>query len=268
MRQEINELRTYRQKAEKILDLLATGYRSDFVISKLQQKEPLEDIIEQLGGRSPTVGSLMSGLSSQQCESLAPGGTDGDGQSSTGYVSPGLDETEMYCFKNGSRWTEVPLSDTVIEHLLLLYFCWEYPIFSSLSKRHFARDFNNGKSKYCSTLLVNSILAIGCRFSDQVEARMVPDDVDTAGMQCYLEAERLLSMCRGERSVTLIQSIGLMSTWNASRGDYRKAQFYAAQALRIAVEVGLHQDGDSNEMPDDVREVRNTTFWGTFMLDQ
>jgi hypothetical protein len=268
MRKEIAELQTYHAQSERILSSLASGDQSEFIISKLQQKEPLDRIIDELSVRSPTIASLKSGTSSQQLESRTSDRADGDGQRGTGYVSPGLDENEMYCFENGSRWTELQLSDTVIEHLLLLYFCWEYPNFSSISKRHFVRDFNTGKSNYCSPLLVNSILAVGCRFSDQVEARMALDDIDTAGMQCYLEAERLLSMCRSERSVTTIQSMGLMSTWNASRGDYRKARFYAAQALRMAVEEGLHQDLDSHEIPDDVREVRNTTFWGAFTLDQ
>lgn len=267
MRQEINELRAHYQMSEKIFELLASGDQTNLIISKLQQKEPLGEILEQLGGHSPADASLTAASSSRRRESLRSDET-GVAQSKTEYLSPGLDESEMYCFENGSRWTKLPLGDTVIEHLLLLYFCWEYPIFSGISKRHFAQDFNTGDDRYCSPLLVNAMLAVGCRFSDQVEARMDPNDGDTAGMHCYLEAERLLSICRGERSVTVVQAMSLLSTWNSSRGDYKKAQFYAGQAIRLAVEVGLHLDGDMDEVPDDVREVRNTTFWGAFMLDQ
>ena len=272
MRQEINELRRYRQLSEKVLELLASGDQWGFIISKLQQHEPLLDIIEQLGGCSPAAESIQSGPPSQaRRESAQTDRADRmgiEGQGNLEDVSHDMDETEIYSFKHGSRWTEVPLSGTVIEHLLLLYFCWEYPISSSLSKRHFARDFNTGRGTCCSPLLVNAILAVGCRFSDQVEARTDPDDGDTAGMHCYLEAERLLSLCRGERSVTVVQGMCLMATWNASRGDYKKSRYYAGQAIRMAVEVGLHQDGESSDMPDDMREVRNTTFWGAFMLDQ
>jgi hypothetical protein len=32
--------------------------------------------------------------------------------------------------------------------------------------------------------------------------------------------------------------------------------------------MGLHQDSDSGDMPDDLREVQYTAFWGAFMLDQ
>jgi hypothetical protein len=97
---------------------------------------------------------------------------------------------------------------------------------------------------------------------------MDPEDGDTAGMHCYLEAESLLSLCRGDPSVTVVQGACLMSTWHASRGDYKKARYYAGQAIRMAVETGLHQDSTSTEIPGDTLEVHNTTFWGAFMLDQ
>lgn len=272
MRHEIKELRKRRQLSEKILDLLASGDQSSFIIRKLQLHEPLEDIIEQLDACSPAAGSIQSGPSSQaRRDSAETNRTDWIETEDTVKmegVLHGLDDTGIHSFKQGSRWTEVPLSDTVIEHLLLLYFCWEYPIFSGLSKPHFARDFNAGQGANCSSLLVNGILAVGCLFSDQVEARMDPEDSDSAGMHCYLEAERLLSLCRGEQSVTVVQGMCLMSNWNASRGDYRKARYYAGQAIRTAVEMGLHQESDFSDLPDDTREVRYTAFWGAFMLDQ
>lgn len=33
-------------------------------------------------------------------------------------------------------WTTVTSDTELIEHFLALYFCWEYPIFASLSKEH------------------------------------------------------------------------------------------------------------------------------------
>jgi hypothetical protein len=269
MRQQIFELQRYRRLSEKILAELAIEGRSDLIIHKLRQKERLEDIYEQLSEFSPMVGSLESGHSREWwCESPKLDGSDDEVQAKIRRASPGLDEAEMDSFKHGSRWTDISLSDTVIEPILLLYFCWEYPIFSGISKRHFVKDFNTGQVRYCSSLLVNAILAVGCQFSDQIEARTDTDDSETAGTHCYAEAERLLLMCHNERSVTVIQAMGLMSTWNASRGDYRKARFYAGQSIRMAVEMGLHEERCIDEMSEDIREVRNTTFWGAFMLDQ
>jgi ATP/maltotriose-dependent transcriptional regulator MalT len=87
-------------------------------------------------------------------------------------------------------------------------------------------------------------------------------------MYCYAEAERLLKKCGKERSVTTVQAISLMSTWNASRGDYASARFYAGQSMRMALEEGLHRESGAYEMSEDIRQVHNTAFWGAFMLDQ
>lgn len=272
MRQELNELRRYRKVSEKIFNLIEAGDQSSVIISKLQKRESLESIVEQLGGFSPGAESSQSVPSSYARRESAQ--TDGADSIDLGDdnvmedMSHEPDETGAYSFKEGRRWTEVPLTDTVIEHLLLLYFCWEYPIFSSLSKHHFARDFNTGRMDCCSSLLVNGILAVGCRFSDQLEARADPEDGDTAGLHCYREAERLLSLSRGEQSITVIQGMCLMSTWNSSRGDYKNARYYAGQAIRMAVEMGLHQDNDTSDPRNGMQEARNTTFWGAFMLDQ
>lgn len=268
MRQEITELRRYRELSEKIFEQLAFGDQAGSIIAKLQQHEPLEDIVSQLSGGSPAAESKDS---QTQQESLRNDrtdwiNTDYEGQAED--LSHDMGDTGPWTFKHGSRWTSVPLSDTLIEHLLLLYFCWEYPVFSSLSQRQFAHDFNTGQGPYCTSLLVNGILAVGCRFSDKLEARSEPENGDTAGMHCYLEAERLLSLCRGEQSLAVVQSMCLMSTWNASRGEYGVARYYAGQAMRTAVEMGLHQDSNSSDVPYDMLEVRSTTFWGAFMLDQ
>jgi hypothetical protein len=283
LRQEINELQRYRQVSEQILESLATEDQFDFIIPKLRRKEGLEDILEQLGRRNTDIGDVSFGSPSQmRHEPPGSDGSDDETQNVAEYVSPSLDGTDTDSFQYGGRWTELPLSDTAIEHLLLLYFCWEYPNFSSLSKRHFVKDFNTGPDKsdtgwedynsvqgvYCSPLLVNAILAVGCRFTDQVEGRADPVDNETAGAHCYAEAERLLIIGHKERSVTVVQAISLMSTWNASRGSYGKARFYAGQSIRIAMEMGLHHENSTADMSRDLCEVRNTTFWGAFMLDQ
>jgi hypothetical protein len=63
-------------------------------------------------------------------------------------------------------WTAVTSDNVLTEHLLSIYFCWEYPIFASLC-RHFLTDFRTRQRRYCSSLLVNAVLARGYLFSGQ-----------------------------------------------------------------------------------------------------
>ncbi|RDW66969.1 hypothetical protein BP5796_09718 [Coleophoma crateriformis] len=168
-------------------------------------------------------------------------------------------------------WTNVTDDCAFVEHLLALYFCWEYPTFASLSKEHFLQDFRTGRPKFCSSLLVNSILSLGCRFSTQARARVNPEQSQTAGDHFFAEATRLLNLQEDRHVMTTVQALGLMSIREASCGRTSESVFLAGQAIRIAIEMGLHTDPMQNmdgEVSPEEKAVRAATFWGAFSLDQ
>jgi hypothetical protein len=172
-----------------------------------------------------------------------------------------------------SAWTNVTTNDFLVNHLLALYFCWEYPTFASLSKEHFLLDYNSGAERFCSSLLVNAILAIGARLSDLVEVRMDPDDRHSAGDQFFNEAQRLLSN-EATPTVITIQALNLMSLRQASSGNDGSGWHYARHAMRIALDLDLPGDDPNQEHTSPTgftraeRQVRVATFWGCFALEQ
>ncbi|TGO07803.1 hypothetical protein BTUL_0245g00060 [Botrytis tulipae] len=101
-------------------------------------------------------------------------------------------------------WTNVTSDRQLIDHLIALYFCWEYPTFASLSKEHFLKAYKTGDLNYCSDLLVNAIQAVGCQFSSQAGARADPNDSNTAGDHFFAKTERLLFEEKDHRSLTTI----------------------------------------------------------------
>lgn len=176
-------------------------------------------------------------------------------------------------------WTTVTDDKKVVEHLLALYFCWEYPTFASLSKKHFMDDFRQGIPRYCSPLLVNALLALGCRFSDQPIARADPNDSRTTGDHFFAEAMKLFETEGNHRVLTTIQALGIMSIREASCGRVEEGIYLSGQSIRLAMEMGLHleaEDDDDNDDGDDHRHssedadnaVRQATFWGAFSLDE
>lgn len=174
-------------------------------------------------------------------------------------------------------WTTVTSDKNIVEHLLALYFCWEYPTFASLSKEHFMEDFRLGIPRYCSPLLVNAILALGCRFSDQSIARADPNDNTTTGDHFFAEAVKLFETEGNHRVLTTIQALGVMSIREASCGRIDESIYLSGQSIRLAIEMGLHLDAEDNEddsddLRDDAAEVdeavRQATFWGAFSLDE
>jgi hypothetical protein len=167
-------------------------------------------------------------------------------------------------------WTQVTSDGDLVEHLMALYFCWEYPTFASLSKEHFLNDFRTGRRRHCSSLLVNAILALGCRFSSQAEARVDPNDRNTAGDHFFAEALRLLQSQKNQHNLTTIQALGLMSIREASSGRSTESIYYAGQSVMIAVEMGLHLESVSGggDYASEDHAVKSATFWGAFSLDQ
>ena len=167
-------------------------------------------------------------------------------------------------------WTHVTRDASLIEHLLSLYFCWEYPVFTILSEHYFRNDMRNKRRQYCSPLLVNAILAVACRFSDRPEARTISDDGRTAGDHFFEEAELLLA---GDSTpgLTTLQALGIMSVREASSGRESKGFSLAGQCTRMAIQLGLQlpcAGVDGVAFSPTELEVRAITFWGSFALEQ
>ncbi|KAF7549411.1 hypothetical protein G7Z17_g6398 [Cylindrodendrum hubeiense] len=177
-------------------------------------------------------------------------------------LSP-LSDPEMQA--PSSSWTSITGDNNLVQHLLALYFCWEYPTFASLSKEHFLQDFQEGRHRYCSPILINALLALGCRFSTQPMTRANPNDPYSSGDHFFKESQRLFHQETDHHTLTTIQALGIMSIREASCGRDSESWYYAGQSIRLAIEMGLHRiqdEGDEDELA-----VQAATFWGAFALD-
>lgn len=181
-------------------------------------------------------------------------------------ISYGLEHLENDDSAIPPSWTNVTSHISVVEHLMALYFCWEYPTFASLSKDHFLGDFRSRLPRYCSPLLVNAMLSLGCRFSSIPEAKGDPENPTTSGDHFFTEAKRLLALEKRMTKLTTIQAAALMCIREASCGRDTESFYYCGLTIRLAVEAGLHQEDRTTDEAE--REVRRATFWGAFNLDQ
>lgn len=177
-------------------------------------------------------------------------------------LSP-LEEPERTSQAN--TWTNITSDIDLVQHLLALYFCWEYPTFASFSKEHFLRDYQDDTHRYCSPILVNALLALGCRFSTKSRTREYPNDPNSSGDHFFKESQRLFYEETDHHSLTTIQALGIMSIREASCGRDSESWFYAGQSIRLAIEMGLHRTQAESH---DELAVRSATFWGAFALDQ
>ena len=156
-----------------------------------------------------------------------------------------------------------------------MYFCWHYPYFTTLSKELFYRDFLQGTpSQYCSPILVNAMLALGCHFSSKPAARADPDDSGTTGDHYFAEAKRLIYENEEFANAKLctVQALALMSVREAGCGRENKGWVYSGMSFRMASDLGLNVDAppmnDVSRLSDEDIDARRITFWGCFLFDK
>lgn len=191
------------------------------------------------------------------------------GHTSTLGLVPNEDDASPQTDGFTESWTRVTRDTEFLNHLMELYFCWQHPFYVLFSKECFLHDMARGRSKYCSQLLMNALLACACSFSDRPAARTNPDHPITAGDHFFNEARRLL--IEDERStLTTVQALGLMCIRESGCGRDSAGYQYAGRCIRMAVELGLHLcftgAAGSSLTPTEI-EVRKITFWGCFTLD-
>ncbi|KAF9765697.1 Nitrogen assimilation transcription factor nit-4 [Fusarium sp. DS 682] len=178
-----------------------------------------------------------------------------------------------------TSWTRVTQDTQLITHLINMYFNWHYPYFTTLSKTLFFQDFLRGKAGigrgtvYCSSLLVNAMLALGCHFTSVAGAYGTPGDSRTKGDHFFAEAKRLIvenDEYEKPRLVT-VQALALMSVREAGCAREAKGWVYSGMSFRMAEDIGLNLDVgqlDKERMSDYEIDARRITFWGCYLFDK
>lgn len=241
--------------------------------AELVQGQVLETGIESgISGAGPyespgsaDVGSSSGYLGSSEHEGWQPydrsTNQNSSASPSTGSPSPNGDIPSII-----RSWTRVTDDIEFIRHLLQLYFGWQHSSFPVFSRRKFLEDLISGRQRFCSDLLLNAILSMGCAFSDRPEARTNPRDPLTAGNHFFAEVERLLDLEEGDSKITTIQALAILSVRECGYLRDVKGWMYGSVALR-ALSEPRYRDGRNLELDDPELEVWRVTYWGLFCLD-
>lgn len=174
-------------------------------------------------------------------------------------------------------WTQVTSDPRLVVHLINMYFTWHYTFFTTLSKSLFYRDFLSGKptqgtkrNEYCTSLLVNAILALGCHFTSWGAARANPLNSATTGDHFFKEAKRLILENDEHENARLatVQALALMSVREAGCGREAKGWVYSGMSFRMACDLGLNVDSGSSSRDEQETDARRITVWGCFLFDK
>lgn len=168
-------------------------------------------------------------------------------------------------------WTRAGWDVSFVLHLFDNLVNWDYLPFCLLCKEAFLSDYVNGRNRYCSSALVNAILALACRYLGDNGGGPKPsfDPNSSASESFYTEAESLLlnlrSLHNGLDHIPDIQALGLLALYQVGCGHEAKAQELGEDCLASITDLCLNNPVDGTE-EQHYLVVRATTFCGATTL--
>jgi len=162
-----------------------------------------------------------------------------------------------------SRWTSVPSTPTFLQRLMQTYLLHTWPVFTHFHKGLFLLDLRAGRRRFCSSLLVNVILAAACHVAPELSRRNEYWDPTNYGYLFLAETRRLLELEGGRDRLTTIQALLVLHHTINEQAMDEVSQGYLTQAVDMAKRMGLL--GPLTSPPGaDWRVAREFTAWAVF----
>ena len=161
-----------------------------------------------------------------------------------------------------SQWTLVPTDESLLHQLMHQYFLHQYPFWPFFHKDHFLEDLRIGRRRFCSSLLVNVILADACHGYSRIQYRNEPWNPRNLGYQFLAEAKRLWELELGDKKITTIQAALVMAMTSKMDGIDKVGWLYLSQAIQMAYDLNLFKDIEVKSMK--MRTARQFTAWAVF----
>ncbi|KAF5538341.1 nitrate assimilation regulatory nirA [Fusarium mexicanum] len=163
-----------------------------------------------------------------------------------------------------SKWTTVDVKNDTMRELIRAYFLQEYDWFTFFHKDYFLDDMVNGPNTFCSSLLVNAVLAVGCQCQNDVNEPAEYWNPNSLAYKFLEEARRLwIVEVTHNRSLTTLQAALVLNTIvNMFDMDFLSSAFLV-RSIEIAHELGLFEP-TTYIMNKKLRNSYDLTAWSLF----
>ncbi|KAH8666968.1 hypothetical protein BX600DRAFT_511851 [Xylariales sp. PMI_506] len=162
-----------------------------------------------------------------------------------------------------SRWTTVCKDDVLMRDLIAVFLRCEYQFTAIFQKDYFLEDMISGRKDFCSSLLVNMILAYSCVCYPPFFDRAEHWNPNTLEYQFLAEAKRLWELETAEARITTIQAGILLNVFYNLSGLDVIGQTYRIQAIELAHKLQLF-DGPSPGQSDRISKGSAFTAWALY----
>lgn len=150
-------------------------------------------------------------------------------------------------------WTQTGWTKAHIRHVFDALLTWDCLAFCFLCKDLFLRDYESGSTQFCSSALVNAMLALACRLINETD----DDDILPTGWMgskhFFTEAKALIEDEELSESLPNIQAFGILSLYEIRCGREAEAWELAELFLSKMTELRHETRGKGQEQNDYVK---------------
>ncbi|KAG5657875.1 hypothetical protein KAF25_007908 [Fusarium avenaceum] len=160
-----------------------------------------------------------------------------------------------------SKWTAVEQDDELLRTLLRSYFLHDYANYTCFQKDIFLCAMKDDDHRFCSALLVNSILAQACHSYRGATHRAQFRIPETLGGRFLTEAERLWRLESGRSSLTTLHAAMVLHIIYTVNGRDEVGISYLLQSVQMAQDLQLFT---AEETEGTKRTARVFTAWALY----
>ncbi|PWY96555.1 hypothetical protein BO94DRAFT_561983 [Aspergillus sclerotioniger CBS 115572] len=246
---ELESVRTKVASYESLLrDILAESSR--------QGTSAIEDLIDKHFQASPDVFASLLAARSLSDPQILPRQQPGislhrmhltlAAKTRSNAATNSLVDTPLVQVSNIQLWTDL-VNNTTASHLLSLYFAWENPTWHLVDQEMFVRDLEAGRKKFCSSLLVHTLLFFGCvnatasssyhlgRITDRREEKVL-------GKKLYSALQHLWQSEKDDAGLPTAQSSIMIGLLCCTFGIDRLGTRYIMHGAQLSRDLGLHRE--------------------------
>ncbi|KAL5336038.1 hypothetical protein BJX70DRAFT_390231 [Aspergillus crustosus] len=167
------------------------------------------------------------------------------------------------------HWTSLVDNDAA-SHLLSLYFTWENPTWQLIDPDLFVHDMEHGRTRFCSSLLVHTLLFFGCSFSFNLNRITDRREEKVLGEKLYAAIQRLWSQERDSTDVPTMQSSILIGLLCCTFGIDKIGTQYITRGAQLSNRMNIPKDNcayfscDVDEDPAATLNYHKLVSWAVF----
>ncbi|KAL3601600.1 hypothetical protein FPOAC2_05869 [Fusarium poae] len=172
-------------------------------------------------------------------------------------IEPLLKDVKISCWTNASK------DDLLMRDLLRVMFRCEYQFTAAFHKDLFLQDLAAGRKDFCSSLLVNALLAYACVCYPRMPNRVQYWNPDNLIYRFTAEAKRLWELEAKVPRITTIQAGILLTVFHNLCGVDEIGEPYRLQAISLAQQLGIF-DTPVADRCERLQRGREYTAWALY----